>query len=210
MGKEETREAISELEETENGDLAAADEGSESGNRDAGENPVSVLEKRLEAAKEEAAQFYDRFLRTVAEFDNYRKRTSREMDTLRKYANEALLRDLLSAVDNLERAIQSSGDGDDGHPVGSSVVEGIDMTLKELLRLLEKYQVTPLDAEGKPFDPAFHQAFMTQATAEHPENTVLKVMQKGYLLHDRLLRPAMVVVSKAPSDPSADDSGNDD
>ena len=159
---------------------------------------VRALEEKLDEAKQEAAQSHDRFLRAAADFENYKKRTSREMEDLRKYANESLLRDLLAAVDNLERAIQSSNDGDRNGDSGG-IVEGVEMTLKEMLKILDKYQVKPITAVDQPFDPAFHQAFMTEESGDHTENTVLKEFQKGYTLHDRLLRPAMVVVSKSKS-----------
>ncbi|MBW2193921.1 MAG: nucleotide exchange factor GrpE [Deltaproteobacteria bacterium] len=205
MGKEDKREGVSEMEEPEKDDLETSDRDSETGGREIDRDPVEVLEEKLDEAKQEGAQSHDRFLRTAAEFENYKKRTTREMDALRKYANEALLKDLLSAVDNLERAIHSSNDSESTE---SSVFEGIDMTLKELLKILEKYQVKPVEAEGKTFDPAFHQAFMTEENEEHPENTVLREFQKGYTLHDRLLRPAMVVVSKAMSENSQDASAD--
>jgi len=161
-----------------------------------GNNAGQDLEERLEGAQKEAAQSYDRFLRVAADLENYKKRATRDMEELRKYANESLLRDLLSVMDNLERAVQSS---DDGKNNDSSIIEGVDMTLKERLKILEKNQVKAVVAAGRPFDPAFHQAFMTEESGEHPENTVLKELQKGYTLHNRLLRPAMVVVSKAKS-----------
>jgi molecular chaperone GrpE len=163
-----------------------------------------TLEEQLEEAKQEAVQSHDRFLRVAAEFENFKKRTAREMDDLRKYANEALLRDLLAAVDNLERAIDSSNDGE-GNGDSAGIIEGVEMTLKDMVKILDKYQVKPVAAIHQPFDPAFHQAFMTEESGEHPENTVLKEFQKGYTLHGRLLRPAMVVVSKSKSEePSAD------
>jgi molecular chaperone GrpE len=203
MGKKDNRRTVSETADQEKEDLEPTGQNSETGEKDLDRDPVEVLEEQLDQAKQEATQSYDRFLRTAAEFENYKKRTNREMDSLRKYANEALLKDLLTAVDNLERAIHSSNDSDSA---GSSVVEGIDMTLKELLKILEKYQVKPVEAEGKAFDPAFHQAFMTEENEKYPENIVIREFQKGYLLHDRLLRPAMVVVSKAPSGPPEDAS----
>jgi len=203
MGKKYNREAVSEMEGPEKDDLETSEQDSETGDREIDRDPVEVLEEKLDEVKQEAAQSYERFLRTAAEFENYKKRTTREMDALRKYANEALLKDLLSAVDNLERAIHSSNDSES---IESSVFEGIDMTLKELLKILEKYQVKPVEAEGKTFDPAFHQAFMTEENEEHPGNTVLREFQKGYTLHDRLLRPAMVVVSKTTSENSQDAS----
>ena len=156
-------------------------------------DPVQVLEKEAESAKQEAQENYDKYLRVFAEFDNYKKRSTREMSDFRKYANEALLRDMLTVVDNLERAIDSSNDHAENT---SSIVEGVRMTLGGILDLIEKHHVSPIESEGKPFDPQFHQAFQQEESEDHPSNTVLKEFQKGYLLHDRLLRPSMVVVSK--------------
>ena len=156
-------------------------------------DPVQALEKEVESAKQEAQENYDKYLRVFAEFDNYKKRSTREMNDFRKYANEALLRDMLTVVDNLERAIDSSNDHAENN---SSIVEGIRLTLGGILDLIEKCQVTPIESVGKPFDPQFHQAFQQEESEDHPSNTVIKEFQKGYLLHDRLLRPSMVVVSK--------------
>jgi molecular chaperone GrpE len=154
------------------------------------------LQKKLDDALAESQQHYDRLLRVSAEFDNFKKRSAREADEFRKFANEALLKDLLLVVDNLERAIVSANDSGD---VNSCVVEGVSMTRDEILKIFSKYGVSPVEAVGKPFDPTFHQAIMQEETDAHPENTVVSEMQKGYLLHDRLLRPSMVVVAKAAS-----------
>ncbi len=161
-------------------------------------DPVQVLEKEAESAKQEAQENYDKYLRVFAEFDNYKKRSTREMNDFRKYANEALLRDMLTVVDNLERAINSSNDHAEDT---SSIVEGVRMTLGGIIDLIEKHHVAPIESEGKPFDPQFHQAFQQEESEDHPSNTVLKEFQKGYLLHDRLLRPSMVVVSKKKETP---------
>lgn len=152
------------------------------------------LQKKLDDALAESKQHYDRLLRVSAEFDNFKKRSTRDADEFRKYANEALLKDLLQVVDNLERAIVSATDSGDSD---TCVVEGVQMTLDAILKIFSKFGVTPIEAIGKPFDPAFHQALMQQETDAHPENAVMSEMQKGYLLRDRLLRPAMVVVAKA-------------
>jgi molecular chaperone GrpE len=152
------------------------------------------LEERCQAAEEEARQNYDRLLRVSAEFDNYKKRTQRDMEDFRKYANEAILSELLTVIDNLERAIQS---GKDSEGSINCLTEGVDLTMKELLKIFERFSVRQIDAVGRPFDPNFHQAVLQETSNEHPTNTVLQEFQKGYLLHDRLLRPAMVVVSKA-------------
>ena len=149
---------------------------------------------KLEAAQKEAGDNYDRFLRVSAEFENYKKRKEREAADFRKYAHEALVKDLLPVVDNLERAIKISADHESAV---SCIVEGVDMTLKEILKVLEKFAVKVVDAVGNPFDPTYHQAVLQEESTEHPENTVIKELQKGYTIHDRLLRPAMVVVAKA-------------
>ncbi len=162
------------------------------------EDPVKELEESLESAEKEAKQCHDNFLRASAELENYKKRASREMNDLRKYANEALLRELLPIVDNLERAISSSSNDE---PSENCVVEGVGMTLKEILKVFEKFSVKPIEAIGNQFDPAFHQAIQQEETDKHPENTVLQEFQKGYMIHDRLLRPSMVIVSKGKKDP---------
>ena len=157
-------------------------------------DPLKEMEARLESAKIEASQLYDRFLRVSAEFENYKKRSSREMDELRKFANESLIKKMLPVVDNLERAILSISDDEEAN---NSLAEGVDMTLKEVLKVFETYNVKPIESLGEAFDPSFHQAVTQELTEDTEENIVLKELQKGYLIHDRLLRPAMVVVSRA-------------
>lgn len=161
------------------------------------EDETDPVISALEAAKQEAKDNYDRFLRQTAEFENYKKRTARELSDFRKYANETIIRELLPVVDNLERAIESSG-GDEKS--NSCVVEGVEMTLKSILKVFDQFQVKQLESMGKPFDPVFHQAVMREGSETYPENTVIKELQKGYLLHERLIRPAMVVVSTAKPD----------
>jgi len=158
-------------------------------------------EEKIEKAETETKEAYDRFLRASAELENYKKRTQKEMAEFRKYANASLVKELLGVVDNLERAIESSnGSNEEGQ-----LSEGLDLTLKELLKIFKTFHASPIEALGKPFDPCYHQAMMQQETADQPENIVLNELQKGYMIHDRLLRPAMVVVSKLPAD-----SGNDE
>ena len=157
-------------------------------------DPLRELEEKVVSAQEEAKANYDRFLRVSAEFENYKKRTAREMEDFRKYANESLLKEMLPVVDNLELSIDSANSQakDKG-----AIVEGLDLTLKEIRKVFEKFGVMPIEALEKPFDPAFHQAILQEESGDHPENTVIREFQKGYMLKDRLLRPAMVVVSKA-------------
>ena len=171
------------------------------------EDAVEDIETRLEKAEEEAKENYDRFLRVSAEFDNYKKRTSREMSEFRKYANESLIKELLSVVDNMERAIVSANSEENA---GNGIIEGVDLTVKEILRMFDKYYVKPIQAVGEPFDPAFHQAVMQEESEDQPENTVLSELQKGYMIHDRLLRPAMVVVSKQKSEKTGGNDNNND
>ncbi len=169
------------------------------------DDPMKEMEERLEKAEGEARENYDRFLRNSAEFDNYKKRSSRETDEFRKYANESILRELLPVVDNLELAIKAS---EENNQDAAGVVEGVNLTLAEILKVMKKFGVQQVEADGEPFDPAFHQAFLQEDSRDLPENTVLKVFQKGYLLHERLIRPAMVVVSKKPSEPADDDANH--
>ncbi|RZB34082.1 MAG: molecular chaperone GrpE [Desulfobacteraceae bacterium Eth-SRB2] len=157
------------------------------------DDPLKVMEERLESMEQESKDSHDRFLRVSAEFENYKKRAAREMNDFRKFANESFAKEMLSVVDNLDRAIESSSD--DNHS-NSSVVEGVNMTLKEILKIFGQFGVKPFESLGKTFDPAVHQAVMQEESDDHPEKTILTELEKGYMIHDRLLRPAMVVVSK--------------
>ena len=191
--KSETEAAPAEGGETEAPEeAAAAEKPSEAPAEE--KDPLEEMTEKLAAAEAAAAEERDRVLRLSADFENYKKRSQREMTEFRKFANEALIKELLTVVDNLERAIASSP-ADTAE--GDCMLEGVDLTLKEILKVFEKFNVKPVEADGKPFDPNFHQAVMQEESEEHPENNVLKELQKGYLLHDRLIRPAMVVVSKA-------------
>lgn len=154
-------------------------------------------EAKLQAAEQKCEEYYDRLLRASAEFDNYKKRTTREMRDVVRYANEKLIKELLNVVDNLERAISSAEqNGDEEDPL----LQGVRLTLSEVEKILERHNVEPIKALGEPFDPNFHQAMMQEESGDQPANTVINEMQRGYKLHDRLLRPAMVVVSKAKSE----------
>ena len=161
-------------------------------------DPLKEMEEKLESMGQEVKENYDRFLRVSAEFENYKKRAVREMNDFRKFANESFVKAMLPVVDNLDRAIESSNN--DKH-ADTSVLEGVKMTLKEILKVFEQYNVKPFESLGKTFDPSLHQAVMQEETEAHPENSVVKELQKGYMMHDRLLRPAMVVVSKTKTKP---------
>jgi molecular chaperone GrpE len=161
-------------------------------------DPLKEMEARLESLEQEAKENHDRFLRVSAEFENYKKRAAREMGDFRKFANESFVKAMLPVVDNLDRAIESSSNDKN---TNTSVVEGVNMTLREILKVFEQFGVMPFESLGKTFDPGFHQAVMQEENEDYPDNTVLNELQKGYLIHDRLLRPAMVVVSKKKEKP---------
>ena len=158
-------------------------------------DPLKEMEEKIETLKKEAAENHDRLLRMAAEFENYKKRATREMDDFRKFANESFAKAMLPVVDSMDLAIESSSN--DKH-VNNSMLEGVNMTLKEILKIFEQFGVKRFESIGNTFDPNLHQAVMQEETDKFPENTVSKELQKGFMIHDRLLRPAMVVVSKQP------------
>jgi len=152
------------------------------------------LRDRLKATEAKVEENYERVLRVTADFENYKKRVEREMNDFRKFANESLVKEILPIVDNLERAL-GTGHGSNGDAL-EALRQGVEMTLKGLTDGLKKFGVVPVDALEKPFDPNLHQAVSQEETDRFPENTVCQELQRGYMLNDRLLRPAMVVVSK--------------
>jgi len=156
-------------------------------------DPLKEMEEKLESMGQEVKENYDRFLRVSAEFENYKKRAAREMNDFRKFANESFVKAMLPVVDNLDRAIESSSND---KQADTSMLEGVDMILKEILKIFEQFNVKPFESLGKTFDPSYHQAVMQEETEVYPENSVVNELQKGYMMHDRLLRPAMVVVAK--------------
>jgi molecular chaperone GrpE len=162
----------------------------------AAEERLREMENRLAAKEKEYDETHDKLLRVSAEFENYRKRTAREMEDFRKYAVQSLLKEMLSAVDHIELAIQAAASNS---APDKKLIEGLSLTLKELLRIFEKFKVLPIEAVGTPFNPEFHEAMLREESGEFPENTVLREMQKGYMIGSRLLRPALVVVA-APRD----------
>ncbi len=149
---------------------------------------VSALAGAMEAAKEQV-------LRSQAEAQNARRRAEQDVEKAHKFGQEKLLSDLLPVVDNLERALASIDTQDQAF---KPVTEGIELTLKSFVDVLAKYKVEPVDPQGEPFDPQLHQAMTMVPNPEVEPNTVIDVFQKGYTLNGRLVRPAMVVVSKAP------------
>jgi len=181
-----------EPEETSDKDRVSEKSNSGEEKKDAAGDPLKEVRADLETAKQEAKETYDRFLRVSAEFENYKKRSAREMDDFRKYANQSLVKEMLAVVDNLERALNSSNGNSSND---KCMADGVNLTLKEILKVFEKFNVKPIESIGQPFDPNFHQAMMQEETEDYSENTVITELQKGYLIHDRLLRPSMVVVA---------------
>jgi len=159
------------------------------------ETEVETLKEELNQALSDAKNHQEQYLRTLADMENLRKRTQREKEDLAKFANENILREILPVVDNLERAVEHAEESEscDG------LFEGVQMTLTQFSQLLEKFGVEPVDAVGQPFDPAYHQAMGQMESDEYPPNTVVQQMQKGYQLNKRLLRPAFVMLAKAPT-----------
>ncbi|MFO7765161.1 MAG: nucleotide exchange factor GrpE [Pelovirga sp.] len=193
---------MSKKNEKKTADPATA-EAAETGQPDGGATVEADLEKQLATALEEKQQIHEQYLRLLAEMDNLRKRTNREKEEIAKFANEGILRDILPVIDNLERAVEHSEKTDSNE----GLLEGVRMTLSQFTQVLNRFGVETIDAVGKPFDPAYHQAMGQLESADHPVNTVMVEMQKGYQLNERLLRPAFVMVAKPPSEKSqeADD-----
>jgi molecular chaperone GrpE len=155
----------------------------------------AALEKRLEAAEKARDEYLSLVKQTRAEFENYQKRSARDLASERRYAQAPLAGDLLGALDNLERAIAAGNQAGETGPL----VQGVVLVQSQLLDVLRRHGVTRIDAQDKPFDPNLHQAVMQQPSAEVPPGTVLQVLEPGYMLHERVLRPARVVVSMTPN-----------
>ncbi len=155
---------------------------------------TAELEAALETARADAANLKDQVLRTLADMENLRRRTEREVRDSAQYAITGFARDLLSVSDNLTRAVQSAGDSEDA--AVKAVVEGVSMTERELAKVLEKHGVKRIAAEGEKFDPHLHQAMFEVPNPELPSGTVVQELQSGYVIGDRVLRPALVGVAK--------------
>jgi molecular chaperone GrpE len=161
------------------------------------EKPIEKLSKaelleKVTALQEEAEKKYDLYLRSQAEMENLKRRSKKEKEDWLKYANESLIKELLPVLDNLEKAIEHSQDG----TAVDALREGVELTLKGLKDSLEKSGLKEVKALGEPFDPCFHQAVSEQEDEFVASGSILIELQKGYTLNDRLIRPAMVVVSK--------------
>jgi len=156
------------------------------------EETIIRMQQELEEAKSQSEAATDMMLRLAAELDNYKKRTVKERESLVKYAAENIIRELLPVLDNFERAIESANESRDF----DSFHEGVKMIFSQMYSVLEKEGVRKIEAIGKAFDPTYHEAIMQMTSNEYPENTIIEEHQKGYILHDRVIRPSMVVVSR--------------
>jgi len=174
------------------------------------EPPEATLEQRLAELEAKQKETFDRYLRSVAELDNFRKRTRKEIEDARIDAQSRVLREMLPVIDNLERAMAAAGGAEASN--GHSIVEGVRLVLRQFAQALERCGVTQVAAQGVAFDPTHHEAVSQVETDESPPGTVVGVLQSGYRIGERLLRPALVVVAKASSQavpPDGDDDGDE-
>ena len=163
----------------------------------AGATSPGTLGAELAEARARADEHWNSYLRAVAETDNLRKRAQRDVEAASRYAIERFAGELLEVRDSLELGIAAGASGEPAR-----LVEGMEATLRLLNRAFEKSGLSVVDPAGQPFNPEFHEAMATQPTADHPPGTVLAVVQKGYVLNGRLLRPARVLVAREPGPPA--------
>lgn len=154
-----------------------------------------ALQLQLEDARAKADEHFEKLMRLQAELENTRRRAERELENAHKFALEKFALELLPVRDSLEMGL-AAAEGDEA--AVTKLREGTELTLRMLIGAMEKFGVKEIDPKGEPFNPEYHQAMTLQETAEYPANTVVAVMQKGYTLNERLIRPAMVMVAKAP------------
>ena len=176
---------------------------------DVTDEPASDI-ARLEAEKaqleHEKKDYWDRLLRTTADLDNFRKRAKRDVDEARIDARGRVLKEMLPVIDNLERALDHAESGAEGNGKDvTGIIEGIKLVMRQFGQALERCDVTPVATEGS-FDPNVHEAIGQIETADQPPGSIVQVMQRGYRIGERLLRPALVVVAKAPPEPPASGS----
>ncbi|MEK7306278.1 MAG: nucleotide exchange factor GrpE [Nitrospirota bacterium] len=178
--------------EREAGMSAMPEENSQAGTQETPETEIERLRLEIPKKDEEILNLQDKYLRICADFENYKKRSMKEQMESAKYANERILKELLPAIDNLERAILHSKETSDL----KGLVEGVELTYKQFLDSLGRFGVKVVQSIGEPFDPSRHQALGQVESDKHDENIVIEELQKGYLLEDRILRPALVNISR--------------
>jgi molecular chaperone GrpE len=164
--------------------------------------PEEMPEGRIAALEAELAEAKDRLLRALAETENIRRRAQRERDDAQKYGVTSFAKDLLSAADNLRRALDSLPEAEVADERTRALLTGVAATERELLSVFERHGIRRIDPKGERFDHNFHQAIFEAENTGQPGGTIVEVLQPGYVLHDRLLRPAMVGVAKEPPKPA--------
>ncbi|MBV7298999.1 nucleotide exchange factor GrpE [Enterovibrio paralichthyis] len=192
MSKEENK--IQEEELLNEAVDAQAEENALDAETDAMISRITELEAALEASEAKVKEQQDSVLRARADVENMRRRTEQEIDKARKFALERFANELLPVMDNMERAVEMA---DKENEALKPMIEGVELTLKTMKSAVEKFGLKELNPHGETFNPEFHQAMSIQESADHAPNTVMFVMQKGYELNGRVVRPAMVMVSKA-------------
>ncbi len=170
-------------------------------------DPIEKLKQEISSANEEARKNWDLYLRERADLENARKRHQREREEAIRFANDRLLKEMIPVLDNLERAVDHADQGNDDN---QGLLEGVNMTINQFRKALEDFGVKGINAIGAAFDPNLHQAMGQVESGEHAPNTVVSEFQKGYLLHDRLLRPSLVMVAKVPEEKAVNDSDEQD
>lgn len=165
------------------------------------EAPADDLTAQLEQARSKAEENWNQVLRIQAELENTRRRAAQDVEKAHKFGLERFAQELLPVKDSLELGLAASTSDDEAV---AKLREGMELTLKMLAGCMEKFGIKEVNPVGEAFNPEWHQAMTMQESSEHAPNTVMHVMQKGYLLNERLMRPAMVVVSKAPAAPPSD------
>lgn len=181
---EEQQDAQAAEETAEQVDAAAAEE-------ETSTESVEELKARIEALNAQTEEYMQRLARSQADFDNFRKRTIREKEELGKYASSKLIAELIPVIDNFGRALDTRPEGESSE----SFVKGVEMIYRQFDSVLQAEGLTTMEAVGQPFNPEFHQAVMQVESDEHEEGIVVEELQKGYMLKDKVLRPAMVKVS---------------
>lgn len=170
-----------------------------------GDAPESSSDSEIEALKAQAQEFQEQMLRSQAEMQNVRRRAEIDVEKAHKFALEKFVKELLPVADSLEKAVESTEGHEDAGELVASIREGVEMTLGLFMNSLRKFNVEQLNPVGEPFDPQQHEAMSMVPAPDAEPNSVVAVVQKGYMLNERLVRPAMVVVAKAEDAPKIDE-----
>ena len=197
MSTDENRNEHEELNEA----LEAAKEEAQAAEGEAGDNETS----EVEALQAQVQEFQEQMLRSQAEMQNVRRRAEIDVEKAHKFALEKFVKELLPVADSLEKAVESTEGHDESGELVASIREGVEMTLSLFMFSLKKFNVAPINPVGEPFDPQHHEAMSMVPAPDAEPNSVVAVVQKGYLLNGRVVRPAMVVVAKAEDAPKIDE-----